>query len=123
MALNMDQSGFMPRIRRQVMLCTFVAVSLWCFTAQAQIYRDPGVSIEKRVDDLVGRMTLEEKVRQMQNDAPAIPRLSVPAYEYWSEALHGVARAGEATMFPQAIGMAATWDSTLLHAEGETVGV
>jgi len=68
-------------------------------------------------------MTLEEKVRQMQNDAPAIPRLGVPAYEYWSEALHGVARGGEATMFPQAIGMAATWDAPLLHAEGEIIGV
>ena len=55
-------------------------------------------------------MTLDEKAAQMQDNAPAIPRLGVPAYAWWNEALHGVARAGEATVFPQAIGMAATWD-------------
>jgi beta-glucosidase len=91
--------------------------------ASAQLYRDPSAPLDRRVDDLVGRMTLEEKARQMQNDAPAIPRLGVPAYEYWSEALHGVARGGEATVFPQAIGMAATWDADLLHAEGRVIGV
>jgi beta-glucosidase len=123
MTLIFSQHSIVLRVRRQVMLSTFAGVSLSCFTAQAQMYRDPGMSIEKRVDDLVGRMTLDEKVRQMQNDAPAIARLGVPAYEYWSEALHGVARGGEATMFPQAIGMAATWDAPLLHAEGKTIGV
>ena len=59
-------------------------------------------------------MTLEEKVAQLQNDAPAIPRLDVPAYEWWNEALHGVARAGAATVFPQAIGLAATFDVPLM---------
>jgi beta-glucosidase len=73
------------------------------------------------VDDLVSRMTLEEKVRQMQHTAPAIPRLGVPSYDWWSEALHGVARAGYATVFPQAIGMAATWDDKLVHLEAETI--
>src|SRR5690348_10506977 len=77
-------------------LCTFASANLWCSFAQAQIFRDPNISIEERVTDLVSRMTLDEKVRQMRNDAPAIPRLGVPAYEYWSEALHGVARGGEA---------------------------
>ena len=66
--------------------------------------------IEQRVKDLVSRMTLDEKVRQMQHTAPAIPRLGVPSYDWWNEALHGVARAGYATVFPQAIGMAATWE-------------
>jgi beta-glucosidase len=66
-------------------------------------------------------MTLEEKVRQMQHTAPAIPRLGVPSYDWWSEALHGVAFAGYATVFPQAIGMAATWDENLVHVEGETI--
>ncbi len=66
-------------------------------------------------------MTLEEKVRQMQHTAPEIARLGVPAYDWWSEALHGVARAGYATVFPQAIGMAATWDYDLIHTEGETI--
>src|SRR6202012_2150998 len=62
---------------------------------------------------LVSQMTLEEKAAQMQNAAPAIPRLGIPAYDWWNEALHGVARAGLATVFPQAIGLAATWDIDL----------
>jgi beta-glucosidase len=89
--------------------------------AAAQVYRDPGQPTEARVDDLVRRMTLEEKAAQMQNTAPAIPRLGIPPYDYWNEALHGVARAGEATVFPQAIGMAATWNQALMLAEGQTV--
>ncbi|RBF20667.1 glucan 1,4-alpha-glucosidase, partial [Xanthomonas oryzae pv. oryzae] len=72
-------------------------------------------SFEQRAADLVSRMTLEEKAAQMQNAAPAIPRLGVPAYDWWNEALHGVARAGGATVFPQAIGMAATFDLPLMH--------
>ena len=74
-------------------------------------FRNPSLPIEKRVEDLVSRMTLEEKVQQMQHTAPEITRLGVPSYDWWSEALHGVARSGYATVFPQAIGMAATWDS------------
>ena len=89
--------------------------------ANAQLYKDPSQPIPARVADLVGRMTIEEKAGQMQNVAPAIPRLGVPAYDYWNEALHGVARAGEATMFPQAIGMAASWDPDLLRDEGHVV--
>jgi beta-glucosidase len=80
----------------------------------APIYKDLGRSFEERAADLVARMTLEEKVAQLQNDAPAIPRLDVPAYEWWNEALHGVARAGAATVFPQAIGIAATFDVPLM---------
>ena len=64
--------------------------------------------------DLVGRMTLEEKISQMINQAPAIERLGVPEYNWWSEGLHGVARAGLATVFPQAIGLGATWDRDLM---------
>jgi beta-glucosidase len=75
------------------------------------------------VDALIARMTLEEKAAQLQDNAPAIQRLGIPAYTYWNEALHGVARAGEATVFPQSIGMAATWDKELLHAEGQVVGI
>jgi len=76
-------------------------------------YLDPSLSFEQRVNDLVSRMTLEEKVSQMVNDAPAIERLGIPPYNWWSECLHGVARAGIATVFPQAIGLAATWDTDL----------
>ena len=76
-------------------------------------YLDERLSPEERAADLVSRMTLKEKVRQMQNSAPAIPRLGIPAYEWWNEGLHGVARAGLATVFPQAIGLAATFDTEL----------
>src|SRR3984893_1331279 len=78
-------------------------------------YLDPSLPTQKRVDDLVSRMTLEEKVPQLINTAPAIPRLNIPAYDYWSEGLHGIARSGYATLFPQAIGMAATWDTPLVN--------
>ena len=74
-----------------------------------------------RAAALVAKMTLQEKVAQMQNDAPAIPRLGVPAYDWWSEGLHGIARNGYATVFPQAIGLAASWDAPLLHAVGMVV--
>ena len=77
-------------------------------------YLDTTRSFEARAADLVSRMTLEEKAAQMQNDSPAIERLGLPAYDWWNEALHGVARAGEATVFPQAIGMAASFDVPLM---------
>jgi beta-glucosidase len=89
--------------------------------ALTQTYKDPGLAAEKRAADLVSRMTLEEKVLQMQNNAPAIPRLDVAAYEWWNEALHGVARAGQATVFPQAIGLAATWDTDLMHRVADAI--
>ncbi len=84
-------------------------------------YKDPSLPIEKRVDDLVSRMTLEEKVSQMMNAAAPIERLGIPAYDWWNEALHGVARAGYATVFPQAIGLAATWDEDLIRRVGDVV--
>src|SRR5271168_2753225 len=84
-------------------------------------YLDPDLPLAQRVDDLVGRMTLPEKVSQMQNKAPAIPRLHIAEYDWWNEGLHGVARSGYATVFPQAIGLAATWDTDLIHAVGDTV--
>jgi len=123
MSLTLIKRYRIATLIRRLALSTFASANLWCPVAQAQIFRDPNMPIEERVTDLVSRMTLDEKVRQMQNDAPAIPRLGVPAYEYWSEALHGVARGGEATMFPQAIGMAATWDAPLLREEGETIAM
>ena len=71
--------------------------------------------------ELVGKMTLEEKASQLRFDAPAIERLNVPAYNWWNEALHGVARAGQATVFPQAIAMAATFDDEAVRKVGEIV--
>jgi beta-glucosidase len=76
---------------------------------------DPARTRDERVRDLVGRMTLAEKVGQMVNEAPAIPRLGIPEYDWWSEGLHGVGRAGIATVFPQAIALAATFDEPFMH--------
>ena len=83
-------------------------------------YLDPNLSPERRAADLVSRMTLEEKVLQMQSTAPAIPRLGVSAYNWWNEALHGVAQ-GRATVFPQAIGLAATWDTELMYRVADII--
>ena len=84
-------------------------------------YKNPNLPIEARVNDLVSRMTLEEKVSQMMNAAPAIERLGIPQYDWWNEALHGVARAGTATVFPQAIGLAATWDTKLMYDVADVI--
>src|SRR5579875_1673975 len=89
------------------------ATAAWCQVKYP--YQNPKLSPEKRAADLVSRMTLQEKVSQTMNDSPAIPRLGVPAYNWWSEGLHGIARSGYATVFPQAIGNAATWDAPLVH--------
>src|SRR5262249_2733767 len=93
-----------------------VNLTLLAATAGAQTlpYQNQSLPFEQRANDLVSRMTLEEKVNQMKDVAPAIDRLGVPAYNWWNEALHGVARSGVATVFPQAIGMAATWDDSLI---------
>src|SRR5579872_5047339 len=100
---------------------SFFRLSLRCATllfagalSAASLYRDPAAPIDKRVDDLLSQMTLEEKVSQLMSDSAPIERLGVPAYNWWNECLHGVARAGRATVFPQAIGLAATWDSGLI---------
>ncbi len=77
-------------------------------------YKDPNLSFQERAEDLADKMTFEEQVPQLSYGAPAIDRLGVPAYNWWNEGLHGVARAGTATMFPQAIGLAAMFDDKLL---------
>lgn len=84
-------------------------------------YQNPTLPIEQRINDLVSRMTLEEKAGQLRYNAPAIPRLGVPEYNWWNECLHGVARNGRATVFPQAIGMAATWDTGLMQRIGDAI--
>jgi beta-glucosidase len=89
--------------------------------AGPEIWKDAAQPNAARVDDLMHRLSLAEKVQQMRNTAPAIPRLGIPAYDYWNECLHGVARAGTATVFPQAIGMAATWDAPLLRETADII--
>jgi beta-glucosidase len=103
-------------------LLAVVLATLPLHNAQTQPpYLNPNLPIQTRVDDLVSRMTLEEKVLQMQNAAPAVERLGIPQYEWWNEALHGVARAGYATVFPQAIGLAATWDTELMYQVADVI--
>jgi beta-glucosidase len=85
-------------------------------------FRNPALEAGVRADALISQMTLEEKASQLGHDSPAIARLGIPAYNWWSEGLHGVARAGIATVFPQAIGMAATWDAPRMHRTATIIG-
>jgi beta-glucosidase len=89
--------------------------------AWPEIWKDAARPVSARVNDLVRRLSLAEKIQMMRNGEEAIPRLGIPAYDFWSECLHGVARAGTATVFPQAIGMAATWDPVLIHDEADVI--
>jgi beta-glucosidase len=102
-----------------------VILSLAAFSVpvagQEFLYLDPGQPVEVRVEDLVSRMTLEQKISQMQNSAAAIPELGIAEYDWWNECLHGVARNGVATVFPQAIGMAATWNPDLIYREADII--
>ena len=100
------------RIRFLLTALTFTAIGLTL--TSADIYKDPSQPAGKRAADLVGRLSLEQKVSLMQNSSPAIPEFGIKAYDWWNEALHGVGRAGLATVFPQAIGMAASFDDDLL---------
>ena len=105
-------------MKKTILISVFALLSS-LLSAQPQSqdlpFRNTSLTTEKRVDDLLGRLTLEEKVSQMMNDSKAIDRLGIPKYEWWNEALHGVARTGLATVFPQAIALAATFDETSLY--------
>jgi len=108
-------------IFRVLAVCAAIALTCPGHAAEPQPWLDASASFETRAAALVARMTLEEKAAQMQNAAPAIERLGVPAYDWWNEGLHGVARAGQATVFPQAIGLAATFDVPLMGQVASTI--
>jgi len=91
--------------------------------SEAAIWRNPDQPMEARIKDLIRRMSFAEKVAQLQDDAPAIARLGLPAYRYWNEALHGVANNGIATVFPEPVGMASTWNPELMLEEGRIIGI
>src|ERR1043166_4065053 len=115
------KNGNQIRLLIPVLLAVLVVSSL-AQVSSRPAYLNPSTPIEVRVDDLIGRMTLEEKASQLVNQARAIPRLQVPAYDWWSEALHGVANAGTATVFPEPIGLAATFDDPLIHQMAIVMG-
>jgi beta-glucosidase len=84
-------------------------------------FKNPGLSVDQRIDDLISRMTLEEKTSQLLYNSPAIDRLGIPEYNWWNECLHGIGRAGRATVFPQAIGLAATFDDDLVFRVADVI--
>jgi len=84
-------------------------------------FLNPDIPIDERIEDLLCRLSIGEKIQQLFNSTPEIERLGIPAYNYWNESLHGVARNGQATVFPQQIGMAATWDSELIYRVANTI--
>ena len=104
-------------MKRSLILASSLA--WWLASGVAAAPASPSM---QRAQALVAQMTLAEKASQLQHDSPAIPRLGIPAYNWWSEGLHGVARADVATVFPQAIGLAATWDTPLVQRVGDVIG-
>ena len=101
-------------MRHRFFLTALVLVALFANGQETPVYFNPEYSIDDRVESLIQQMTLEEKVSQMVYNSPAIARLNIPAYNWWNERLHGVSRSGRATVFPQAIGLGATFDPDLL---------
>ena len=105
-----------------VLFLSLIVVGAAAQNTGKALYLDPSQPINVRVDDLIKRMTLEQKASQLVNQARAIPDLQVPAYDWWSEALHGVANAGTATVFPEPVGLAATFDDPLIHEMAIVIG-
>ncbi len=102
-------------MKQKIFIILFIVTCTNIFAQGIIPYKNPNLPVEERVNDLISRMTLKEKVSQMVYNAPAIKRLGIPAYNWWNEALHGVARNGIATVFPEPIGLAATWDTSLMY--------
>jgi beta-glucosidase len=111
---------------RAILICAALSLGIGSvsFGQQSKTeapYKNPALPVSKRVNDLLGQMTLEEKISQLGHTADAVPRLGIPEYNWWNEGLHGVARAGVATVFPQAIGLAATFDDALIHEDADVI--
>jgi beta-glucosidase len=122
-----DEMQMQSLMRPKPINILFLLAALTCSLSPAQkstekpLYKDPSQPLEKRVDDLISKMTLEEKASQLGHTADAVPRLGIPEYNWWNEGLHGVARAGIATVFPQAIGLAATFDEALIRQDATAI--
>lgn len=121
LALILKQTNEMKK-HNITILFLLCCISLGAQTSNKSLpFNNPSLSTEKRVDDLVSRLSVDEKISQMQHAAVAIPRLGIPSYNWWNECLHGVARNGIATVFPQAIGLAATWNTGLVYEEADVI--
>ena len=96
-------------------MAMLMAMSLSASAQQLLPYQNPNLSAEARANDLLSRLTLEEKTKLMMDTSPAIARLGIPQFQWWNEALHGVGRNGFVTVFPITMHMAASWDDTLLY--------
>jgi beta-glucosidase len=103
------------------LVCVLLCLPTLAQQPEQPAYKNPQLPVEQRVKDLVSQMTLKEKISQLGHTADAIPRLAIPQYDWWNEGLHGVARAGNATVFPQAIGMAAMFDEPLMHQIADVI--
>ncbi len=112
-----------PAAVRVILFFVLIAVSASAQKTGEPLYMDSSQPVDARVDDLIHRMTLEQKASQLVNQARAIPELRIPAYDWWSEALHGVANAGTATVFPEPIGLGATFDDPLIHQMATVIGI
>mgnify|MGYP003623243154 CR=1 FL=1 len=100
----------MKKVLKAICLLLFLCGLSACGQKYEYPFQDPDLPIDERVENLLSLLTIEEKAGLMVNSSKPVPRLGIPAYDWWNEALHGVARSGLATVFPQAIGMAATWN-------------
>ena len=107
-------------MKQPLVILIFLILRFSTLTAQVN-YLNPKIDIDIRVDDLISKLTLEEKIDQMLMNTSGIPRLDIPPYDYWNEALHGVGRSGKATIFPQAIGLAATFDKDIVYRVSSTI--
>jgi beta-glucosidase len=105
-----------PKNKHLLLLLSAALILLSCTRPSTERYRDTSLPFEERAADLVAKMTLQEKVDMLRYDAPGVERLGIPAHNFWNECLHGVGRSGIATVFPQAIGMAAMWDDDAMAA-------
>src|SRR3569833_394273 len=112
----------MGAIRTAGLMAAWLALPICAAAQDQQPWFTPDLPVESRANALIARMTLTEKASQMVNQARAIPRLGIPAYNWWSEALHGVARNGYATVFPEPVGLAATFDTARIKQMGVAVG-
>jgi beta-glucosidase len=103
----------MKKVYKFMFVLNLLAINT--FAQENPAFKNPNLPIEQRVDDLVSRMTIDEKISQLMDSSPAIERLGIPEYNWWNESLHGVARAGYATVFPQSISIASSWDRQLIY--------